>query len=232
MGCAVTGLDVTSAMLSVARATGPPGITYVEGSAESLPFASNTFSSAYVCAAVVYFLDIPGALREIYRVLRPGGTFAYQAVSADSYVIGLALEHGCARALGADAGGKTFRVPNVVTNTEEDNGRLMREAGFVNVEIVEDVRTENLGTSDMERWWKGSIRQNALTKRLDLLTAEQLSNVKKEFVEFLEQRRNAEGFVEDSCQKLVRQGCKDAKGNGEVVSVRAHICSGWFILHR
>lgn len=51
----------------------PPANTLTCGDVGKLPFASNCFDLVTSIAAFEHFLDIPSAVREVARVLRPGG---------------------------------------------------------------------------------------------------------------------------------------------------------------
>ncbi len=67
----VTGVDRNDGMLAVARRT--EGVTWVDGDAHDLPFEDASFDRV-TCAFVLMFLDDPAlAVREMARVLRPGG---------------------------------------------------------------------------------------------------------------------------------------------------------------
>ena len=50
-----------------------PDVNFVECTAESLPFSDGSFAAVMVGFGVRNFADIPAALREIMRVLSPGG---------------------------------------------------------------------------------------------------------------------------------------------------------------
>ncbi len=68
----VVGLDFSGPMLRVA-ATGAPGPRYVRGDGLRLPFADETFDAATVAFGLRNFADPEKGLREMRRVLRPGG---------------------------------------------------------------------------------------------------------------------------------------------------------------
>jgi ubiquinone/menaquinone biosynthesis C-methylase UbiE len=75
-GGAVTGLDLNPGMLSVARSLSPPAdvtMEWREGSAMTLPFANATFNVVLCQQGLQFFPDRLAALREMYRVLVPGG---------------------------------------------------------------------------------------------------------------------------------------------------------------
>ena len=75
-GCTVVGLDQSAGMLAVARERLGGRVELVEASAESLPFEDAEFD-ALTFTYLLRYVDEPGAvLRELARVVRPGGTIA------------------------------------------------------------------------------------------------------------------------------------------------------------
>lgn len=72
---AVVGVDTSTAMLEAAarRCEGLGDATFKQGNATSLPVVAGGFDRA-LCVQVLEFVsDVPAALAELYRVLRPGG---------------------------------------------------------------------------------------------------------------------------------------------------------------
>jgi demethylmenaquinone methyltransferase/2-methoxy-6-polyprenyl-1,4-benzoquinol methylase len=75
-GCAVVGVDQSAEMLAVARRRLPVAVQLVEASAERLPFEDASFDGL-TFTYLLRYVDDPGAtLRELARVVRPGGTIA------------------------------------------------------------------------------------------------------------------------------------------------------------
>src|SRR6478609_2038711 len=76
-GCSVVGIDQSPEMLAAAaERTRDLPVRLVEGRAESLPFADGEFA-ALTFTYLLRYVDDPGAtLRELARVVRPGGTIA------------------------------------------------------------------------------------------------------------------------------------------------------------
>jgi ubiquinone/menaquinone biosynthesis C-methylase UbiE len=73
--CLVFGNDISTVQLLGCRRRFPRrGIRLVFGEAERLPFREATFDNALSYGALNYFNDPLGALREMARVVRPGGT--------------------------------------------------------------------------------------------------------------------------------------------------------------
>jgi len=67
----LAGLDFTHAMLNVC-AEKNPGSRLVEGDAQNIPFASNTFDAAMIVYSIRNIPDTRKALSELYRILQPG----------------------------------------------------------------------------------------------------------------------------------------------------------------
>jgi ubiquinone/menaquinone biosynthesis C-methylase UbiE len=74
-GARVWGLDFSPGMLAAARELSQEkeGLTFVEGSADSLPFEENSFEYVTTAFSFHHFPDAMNALREMRRVLKPGG---------------------------------------------------------------------------------------------------------------------------------------------------------------
>jgi SAM-dependent methyltransferase len=73
----VVGVDLNPAMLEVARRR-RPDIEWRQGDAGALPLPDAAFDAVLCQAALMFFPDRAGALREMARVLDVGGTVAVQ----------------------------------------------------------------------------------------------------------------------------------------------------------
>jgi demethylmenaquinone methyltransferase / 2-methoxy-6-polyprenyl-1,4-benzoquinol methylase len=71
----VVGVDFTEEMLRLAAARGHPEIAWIRADALRLPFADNSFDVVSVGYGLRNLSDIERGLREVWRVLRPGGKF-------------------------------------------------------------------------------------------------------------------------------------------------------------
>lgn len=69
---AVHGVDPSESMLAIARRR-ESSAQYALGDAVSLPFEDETFDAAIATQVYEYVPDMPAALAEVRRVLRPGG---------------------------------------------------------------------------------------------------------------------------------------------------------------
>src|SRR5581483_5254896 len=74
-GCTVVGLDQSAQMLEIARQR-LPGVQLVEGDADDLPFPDASFDALTFTYLLRYVDDPAATLRELARVVRPGGTVA------------------------------------------------------------------------------------------------------------------------------------------------------------
>lgn len=75
---AVTGIDYAPSMLAGAkkRFAKDPQVQVQHADAAQLPFPDNTFDTANIANSIHCFPTVDGALRDILRVLKPGGTLA------------------------------------------------------------------------------------------------------------------------------------------------------------
>lgn len=73
----VVGIDIADEMIAVARETSAQfvNVEYRVASAEGLPFAAGEFTAAFSMESLYYYADVLVALKEIKRVLEPGGLF-------------------------------------------------------------------------------------------------------------------------------------------------------------
>jgi len=129
-GVTITGLDRSEAQLAVARARNPVA-TYVQGDATAMPFADGTFDRVHATWLLEHVPDPSAVLREVHRVLRPGGVAYFVEVDNST----LRLEPPIAvitevmnliNAAQLSAGGDPFIGKKL--------GRLFEEVGFVDVQ--------------------------------------------------------------------------------------------------
>jgi 2-polyprenyl-3-methyl-5-hydroxy-6-metoxy-1,4-benzoquinol methylase len=76
-GAEIVALDVSPELLEIARANcSAPNVRYEIQNAYDLSYSDAVFDSV-VGSSVLHHLEIQDALREIYRVLKPGGTICF-----------------------------------------------------------------------------------------------------------------------------------------------------------
>lgn len=135
----VVGIDPNRGMVAVARQLAP-AIEWREGVAESLPFHDASFETVVSQFGLMFFTDRRKALREMLRVLTPGGrlvTAVWDSLdNIPVYAFEVALLERMAGRQAADA----LRAPFVLGN-RKDLATLFSEAGVTSAEIVTDPGT-------------------------------------------------------------------------------------------
>lgn len=78
MPSSMTGLDLSPKAVDFCRNHyDVPGLVFLEGEAEKLQFLPESFDAVVNIESSHCYGSIPGFLREVHRVLRPGGHFLY-----------------------------------------------------------------------------------------------------------------------------------------------------------
>lgn len=83
-GLRATGIDLSLSMLSLARARLPRQVSLVLADATRLPVRSASFDAVVSASALHYWPDPVSGVREVARVLRPGGQVVITDWSGDS----------------------------------------------------------------------------------------------------------------------------------------------------
>ena len=130
----VTGLDANPDMLAVARRKSG-AINWKDGRAEALPFADATFDAVVSQFGFMFFDDQPGALREMMRVLRPGGRLAVAVWDDLDHAPGYAMLARLLEELFGRQIADTFRAPFVLGD-ETKLREICNAAGLMNADIL------------------------------------------------------------------------------------------------
>jgi ubiquinone/menaquinone biosynthesis C-methylase UbiE len=137
----VMGLDLNAGMLNVARSLPPPpgaSVTWIEGSAEAMDLADASFEVILCQQGFQFFPDKPAALREMHRVLVPGGRVllsVWKSAGPYNLAVGEALE----RHVGVETATR-YRAQRVAPGAAELH-RLLVEGGFREVHVRPSVMT-------------------------------------------------------------------------------------------
>jgi len=117
----VVGVDISDEMIKLARETSAsfPNVEFQVASAEKLRFADNEFTDAFSMESLYYYGDTAAALKEIRRVLEPGGQFV---TVVDLYEENVASHQWI----------EQLKVPVQLLSSEQYVS-LFESAGFVNV---------------------------------------------------------------------------------------------------
>jgi ubiquinone/menaquinone biosynthesis C-methylase UbiE len=128
----VFGLDYSEASLSVARKLNEQQIEkgqveIHEGSVLKLPFQSGTFDLVTAVETHFWWADVPVGVAEIFRVLKPGGTFL---IIAEVYK---GAQSKMARMVE-----KTAPRSGIKVLSPDEHRALFDNAGYTNVQVTTD----------------------------------------------------------------------------------------------
>lgn len=128
----VAGLDANPAMLEVARSITPRGIEWHAATAEDIPLPDESFDLVLCSMGLQFFSDKVQALREMRRVLAPGGRVVWCAPGPTPPLF-VAIDQALTHRIGP---GASMFVHAVFSLHDADEARrLMEAAGFVDVGV-------------------------------------------------------------------------------------------------
>ena len=133
----ILGVDLNAGMLDVARDLAPRDGARVEwrqGDASTLPFADGSFDIVLCQQGLQFFPDKAGALREMRRVLKPGGRVGLCVWrSIDNSPCHAAVAQALGRHAGAEVATR-FQAPFSFGDRDALHG-AMHDAGFRDIDI-------------------------------------------------------------------------------------------------
>lgn len=180
----VVATDLTPEMLKVARSLaekrGLTNISFAEMPAEKLPFADGAFDLVTCRTAPHHFADVPAFVREVARVLRPGGVFGLvDNISSDDAAA--AVPYNEFEKLRDPSHGRCL--------SQREWLDLIARAGLT-------VRRSEILTKDIELdSWAGRMQASGETKRKLAAILRSASPALREFLRPRELADNDIGFV-------------------------------------
>lgn len=147
----VTGLDINPGMLAVAHTTTLPGmaIEWLKASAEAIPLPEASFDVVLCQMGLQFMSDKHAALREMRRVLAPGGRLILNLPGPTPQlfvILGEALAHH----IGAEAAGFVNQVFSLHDTAEIHD--LINDAGFRDVSVQADTKSLRLPPPEEFLW--------------------------------------------------------------------------------
>jgi len=208
-GADPVGVDFSAAQVRMAEQTFP-GIRFVEGDAEALPFGDGEFDVVLNAFGMPHLPHPDKAAREAHRVLKAGGRFAYASWCEAAKCLGFSMIYDAIRAHGSlDVG--LPQGPNFFSCGDPHYAaEMLRLAGFANVSTTEVPLFWRVSSPDaiMYVLANGSVRAAAVLGRQ---TPENLARI-SQYV-----RERVSGFAEDGAYAvptpaLVVAARKDRRG--------------------
>jgi SAM-dependent methyltransferase len=191
----VTGVDLNPGMLDVARAHTPTSgaaVDWCEGNAGALPCDDASYDVVLCQQGFQFFPDQPRALREMHRVLRPGGRVALSVWRGLEYnPFNQAVAAGLTRHVSAEAAA-SIRAPFA-----HGDARVLRtllaDAGFHAVEIQVQVLHRRMLPPDVSI--PGYLASTPMAQAVGGLTEEVRTALVRDIAEALQRYRDPEGLV-------------------------------------
>ena len=160
---AVVGLDINDGMLAVAESKAPQ-IEWRQGRAESLPFEDGWFDAVVSQFGLMFFEDRQAAIREMIRVLRPGGHLAVAVWDTLEHTPGYAAMVDLLQRLFGEEVANGLRAPYNLGDTQT-LAALFGDAGLPAAEITTQPGTVRFPS--IESWVYTDIKGWVLADAVD-----------------------------------------------------------------
>lgn len=197
----VVGVDLNSAMLAVARRKGRV-IGWHEASAESLPFDDHAFDAVLSQFGLMFFADRTLAIREMWRVLRPGGRLAVAVWGSLEQAPGYAAVVLLLTRLFGEPIAELLRAPYSLGDAKV-LGALLAEAGVANPHVRQHPGRARFPS--IRAWLECDVRGWTLADRIDDAQFELLLS---EAESALQRFASEDGFVDFSHPALIATATK------------------------
>ena len=184
----VAGLDRNEGMLEVARRKSP-GIEWKLGQAENIPYSGDSFNTVVSQFGLMFFEDRKASLKEMWRVLKPGGRLAIAVWDTLQNNSGYAVMTALLRRLFGDDAAKALEAPYNLGPTDALLP-LFAEAGLPDAQVQTLAGTTQFPSIDA--WVHTDVKGWTLA---DMIDEAQYQLLRKEAVVALKEFQLGDGTV-------------------------------------
>jgi SAM-dependent methyltransferase len=190
-GAIVEGLDFADEMIAKAKSNYPT-LAFRTGDAERLPYSDGSFDVVVCAFGHLHFADADKAIEEAYRVLKPGGRYAFtvwcgpdQGSEFFKILMGAINAHGSMN-VPLPKAPPMFRFANA-----DEAARTLEGVGFKEIEttMIDLAWESQRGQDLLELIYKSIVRAPML---IEHQTPEARAAIRSAIVQGAEQRRNGD----------------------------------------
>lgn len=128
-GAEAVGIDFSAGQVRMARER-YPHVTFEQADADALPFEAGTFDAVVNAFGMCHLPHPDAALREAFRVLKPGGRIAFAVWDVPERAVGFGAVYAAIRAHGSLDVGLPVGPNFFLFSNPDQSIAALREAGF------------------------------------------------------------------------------------------------------
>ena len=164
-GADATGVDFSAAQVAMARGR-YPAVRFEQADAEALPFDPDVFDAVVNGFGMCHLPNPDIALREAFRVLKPGGRVAFTVWDMPERTVALGAVYAAVRAHGALEVGLPAGPSFFLFSDPEQSAKALLEAGFVAPSSRQVAQVWRVSDPDVvfEGIAEGSVRAAAMLR--------------------------------------------------------------------